>query len=112
MTPYSRTADTTQHLLPAAIDRLLVERHYKAKIGPWSFATVETRLAALSKAHEIYRIDNPQLGLGPESNPLRDPKVRLLQLPPAAPTPVAVAPLCARWPPRARDGGVAGDLRR
>ena len=78
VTPYSRTADTTQHLLPAAIDRLLVERHYKAKMGPWSFATVETRLAALSKAHEIYRMDNPHLGLGPGSNPLRDPKVRAL----------------------------------
>jgi integrase len=78
VTPYSRTTDTTQHLLPPAIDRLLVDRHYKSKLGPWSFATVETRLAALSKAHEIYRIDNPQLGLGPESNPLRDPKVRAL----------------------------------
>ena len=76
--PYARTADTTQHLLPPAIDRLLVERKYKARLGPWSFATVELRLAALSKAHEIYRIDNPQLGLGPESNPLRDPKVRAL----------------------------------
>ena len=78
VTPYSRTDDTTQHLLPPAIDRFLVERHYKAKMGPWSFATVETRLAALSKAHEIYRIDNPHLSLGPESNPLRDPKVRQL----------------------------------
>jgi integrase len=77
-TPYSRTSDTTQHLLPPAIDRMLVDRNYKAKIGPWSLATVETRLAALSKAHEIYRIDNPQLGLGPEMNPLRDPKVRSL----------------------------------
>ena len=78
VTPYSRTGDTTQHLLPPAIDRLLVDRHYKAKTGPWSLATVETRLAALSKAHEIYRIDNPHLGLGPDANPMRDPKVRLL----------------------------------
>jgi integrase len=78
VTPYSRTTDTTQHLLPPAIDRLLVERHYKAKMGPWSFATVETRLAALSKAHELYRMDHPQLRLGPEANPLRDPKVRSL----------------------------------
>ncbi len=77
-TPYARTADTTQHLLPPAIDRLLVDRQYKAKLGPWSLATVETRVAALSKAHEIYRIDNPQLGLGPESNPLHDPTVRAL----------------------------------
>ena len=78
VTPYSRTEETTQHLLPPAIDRFLVERHYKAKLGPWSFATVETRLAALSKAHEIYRFDNPHLNLGPESNPLRDPKIRQL----------------------------------
>ena len=78
VTPYSRSADTTQHLLPPAIDRLLVDRHYKARMGPWSLATVETRLAALSKAHEIYRMDNPHLGLGPESNPLHDPKVRAL----------------------------------
>src|SRR5450432_3566236 len=35
VTPYSRTRDTTQHLLPPAIDRLLVERQYKAKMGPW-----------------------------------------------------------------------------
>src|SRR6476646_10653673 len=74
VTPYSRTADTTQHLLPPAIDQLLVDRQYKAKLGPWSFATVETRLAALSKAHEIYRVDNPHLNLGPEANPLRDPQ--------------------------------------
>lgn len=78
VTPYSRTSETTQHLLPPAIDRLLVERHYKARMGPWSLATVETRLAALSKAHELYRMDNPQLALGPESNPLRDPTVRAL----------------------------------
>jgi integrase len=77
-TPYSRTSDTTQHLLPPAIDRLLVERQYKAKLGPWRFATVETRLAALSKAHEIYRIDHAHLGLGPEANPMRDAKVRAL----------------------------------
>ena len=77
-TPYARTDETTQHLLPPTIDRFLVERHYKAKLGPWSLATVETRLAALSKAHELYRIDNPHLGLGPESNPLRDPQVRQL----------------------------------
>src|SRR6478736_979152 len=31
VTPYSRTADTTQHLLPPAIDQLLVDRQYKAK---------------------------------------------------------------------------------
>ena len=78
VTPYSRTSETTQHLLPPAIDQFLVERHYKAKVGPWSLATVETRLAALSKAHEIYRIDHAHLGLGPEANPLRDPKVRAL----------------------------------
>ena len=113
VTPYSRTADTTQHLLPPAIDRFLVERHYKAKIGPWSFATVETRLAALSKAHEIYRIDNPHLGLGPEANPMRDPKVRSLL---AARAPGLRASRPRALPPRGRhaprDGGVARHLWR
>ena len=78
VTPFSRRAETTQHLLPAAIDRLLVDRAYKARLGPWSYATVETRLAALSKAHDRYIADNPQLQLGPEANPLRDPRVREL----------------------------------
>ncbi len=78
ITPYSRRSDTTQHLLPAAIDRLLVDRNYKAKLGPWTFSTVETRLAALSRAHERYIADNPQLKLGPEANPLKDPRVRQL----------------------------------
>jgi integrase len=78
VTPFSRRSDTTQHLLPAAIDRHLVDRNYKARLGPWSYATVETRLAALSKAHDRYIADNPQLHLGPEGNPLRDPRVREL----------------------------------
>jgi integrase len=77
-TPYSRVKDTTQHLLPADIDQLLVLRNYKAKLGPWTFSTVTTRLAALSKAHDRYIADNPHLGLGPEANPLRDPRVREL----------------------------------
>jgi integrase len=77
-TPYTRTRDTTQHLLPQAIDQLLVERRYKTKMGPWTFSTVKTRLAALSKAHDRYIADHPHLGLGPEANPLRDPRVREL----------------------------------
>jgi integrase len=77
-TPFSRKADTTQHLLPYAIDRLLVDRGYKAKTGPWTYATVETRLAALSKAHDRYIADHPELDLGPGVNPLRDPQVREL----------------------------------
>src|SRR5580658_3486939 len=42
--PFVPSARTTQHLLPPAIDRVLVARAYKAKLGPWSRATVETRL--------------------------------------------------------------------
>ena len=44
------------HPTPAApaIDRVLVARAYKAKLGPWSRATVETRLAALSRAHDVF----------------------------------------------------------
>ncbi len=76
--PYTPSSKTTQHLLPAAIDRVLFDRKYKAKLGPWSIATVQTRLAALSKAHEHYIANHPHLNLGPEINPLRDPTVRQL----------------------------------
>jgi integrase len=78
VTPFTKTEQTTQHLLPPAIDRHLVDLGYKKQTGPWSLPTVITRLAALSKAHEVYRVDNPQLQLGPEANPLRDPAVRQL----------------------------------
>jgi integrase len=76
--PYGPSSETTQHLLPLAIDRMLVERGYKAQLGPWSIATVQTRLAALSKAHEQYIAGNAHLHMGPEKNPLRDPRVRQL----------------------------------
>jgi integrase len=78
LSPYTPSSQTTQHLLPLAIDRLLVERGYKAQIGPWSLATVQTRLAALSKAHEHYILGNAHTHMGPEKNPLRDPRVRQL----------------------------------
>lgn len=75
-TAYTPSIATTRHLLPPAIDNWLVRRSYKQKTGPWSMATVKTRLAALSKAHEHYIANNPQLG--PQNNPLRDPRVRQL----------------------------------
>jgi integrase len=78
LSPYTPSSQTTQHLLPLAIDRLLVERGYKAQLGPWSLATVHTRLAALSKAHEHYIAGNAHTQMGPEKNPLRDPRVRQL----------------------------------
>jgi integrase len=78
VTPFTPTSATTQHLLPVAIDRVLVERQYKAKLGPWSLATVETRIAALSKAHEQYIAEHAHLKLGPETNPVKDPRVRQL----------------------------------
>jgi integrase len=78
VTPYANREQTTQHLLPLAIDRLLVERTYKAKLGPWTFATVQARLSALSRAHVQYLSSNPHLGLGPATNPIRDPRVRQL----------------------------------
>jgi len=78
LSPYASSSQTTQHLLPLAIDRLLVERGYKARLGPWSMATVQTRLAALSKAHDQYIANGAHLNLGPEENPLRDPRVRQL----------------------------------
>ena len=78
VSPYTPSSKATQHLLPLAIDQLLVERGYKSKLGPWSMATVQTRLAALSKAHEHFIANSTHLKLGPEINPLRDPRVRQL----------------------------------
>jgi integrase len=78
ISPYTPSSKTTQHLLPYAIDYVLVDRKYKAQLGPWSIATVQTRLAALSKAHEHYIANHAHLNLGPEINPLRDPTVRQL----------------------------------
>jgi integrase len=78
VSPYTPSSQTTQHLLPLAIDRVLVDRKYKAQLGPWSIATVHTRLAALSKAHEHYIANHAHLNLGPDVNPLRNPAVRQL----------------------------------
>jgi integrase len=78
LTPYTSSSKLTQHLLPLAIDQLLVKRGYKSKLGPWSMATVQTRLAALSKAHEHLIANSAHLMLGPEVNPMRDPRVRQL----------------------------------
>jgi integrase len=75
--PFVPSSRTTQHLLPPAIDRVLVERRYKAKLGPWSRVTVETRLAALSRAHDIF-IANQVPPLPAAANPLRDAGVRQL----------------------------------
>lgn len=75
--PFVPSSRTTQHMLPHAIDRVLVARAFKAKLGPWSRATVETRLAALSRAHDVFMAS--QLPpLPPEANPLGDPRVRHL----------------------------------
>jgi integrase len=78
VSPYTSSSRITQHLLPLAIDSLLVKRGYKAQLGPWSIATAQTRLAALSKAHEHFIANNAYLNVGPENNPLRDPRVRQL----------------------------------
>lgn len=77
-TAYTPSSQTTQHLLPLALDQVLVHRGYKDKLGPWSMATVKVRLAALSKAHEHYIANHPQLNLDAGANPLRHPEVRLL----------------------------------
>jgi integrase len=78
VSPYTPSSQTTQHLLPLAIDQLLVKRGYKAQLGAWSMATVQTRLAALSKAHDQFIASHAHLKLGPEVNPLRDARVRQL----------------------------------
>jgi integrase len=51
----------TQHLngLPTATDRALVERGFKAALGPHRPATVERRLASLSAAHQAQGAPNP-----------------------------------------------------
>jgi hypothetical protein len=78
VTPYTLFSKSTQHLLPPAIDQRLVEGGYKSKLGPWSIATLQTRLAALSKSHEHFIASSAHLKPGPEMNPLRDPQVRQL----------------------------------
>ena len=75
--PFVPSSRTTRHMLPPAIDRVLVARAYKAKMGPWSRATVETRVAALSCAHDVF-IANQVPPLPADANPLRDPGVRQL----------------------------------
>jgi len=76
-TPFLTSAQSSQHLLPPGIDQMLVTGGYKSKPGPWSLATVETRLAALSRAHDIYIANHPQK-LPPDANPMRNPEVRQL----------------------------------
>lgn len=75
--PFVPSKRTSQHLLPLAIDQLLVTGRYKSKLGAWSLATVETRLAALSRAHDVFIANHPQKLL-PEVNPMRTPAVRHL----------------------------------
>jgi hypothetical protein len=78
--PFVPANRTTRHLLPPAIDRVLVARAFKAKSGPWSLATAETRLAPLSKAHDVL-VANHIPPLPAAANPLRDPEVRNLSRP-------------------------------
>jgi integrase len=51
----------TDHLegLPEAVDRHLVDAGVKARAGVHAIATVERRLASLSKAHRLQDLDNP-----------------------------------------------------
>jgi integrase len=75
--PFLPSSRSSQHLLPDGIDQLLVTGGYKAKPGPWALATVETRLAALSRAHDLLIAGTP-LTHSPDDNPLRNPAVRHL----------------------------------
>jgi integrase len=56
------------HDLPGAIDAALLAAGFKAKPGAPKLATVEQRLAVLSKAHQLQELPNP----------LRDPGVQEL----------------------------------
>jgi integrase len=75
--PFLPSSRSSQHLLPGRIDQLLVSGGYKAKLGPWSLATVETRLAALSRAHDLLIAGEPRT-YSADDNPLRNPAVRHL----------------------------------
>ncbi|SCK11284.1 Site-specific recombinase XerD [Variovorax sp. HW608] len=61
----SRTAGAgTQEMklvwdLPPAIDQLLNAQGYKGKLGPMALATLEHRVAVISKAHQNLDLDNP-----------------------------------------------------
>ena len=48
-----------RHELPAAIDRALVERGFRAKAGPMALATLKHRVYVLSKAHALRGLKNP-----------------------------------------------------
>ena len=45
--------------LPPAIDQLLNDQGYKGKLGPMALATLEHRVAVISKAHQNLDLDNP-----------------------------------------------------
>lgn len=45
--------------LPAAVDLALVAAGLKAKLGPWTLATVRHRVAVLSTAHRLKQVANP-----------------------------------------------------
>lgn len=51
--------DACGHALPEAVDRWLVELKAKAKLGPWSLATILARLAALGTAHRWQKLESP-----------------------------------------------------
>jgi integrase len=45
--------------LPPAVDQALVAAGLKAKLGPWTLATVRRRVAVLSTAHRLKQVANP-----------------------------------------------------
>ncbi len=45
--------------LPPAVDQALVAAGLKAKLGPWTLATVRHRVAVLSTAHRLKQAPNP-----------------------------------------------------
>ena len=45
--------------LPLTVDQTLVAAGLKAKLGPWTLATVRHRVAVLSTAHRLKQVPNP-----------------------------------------------------
>lgn len=45
--------------LPAALDKQLVDARFKQRLGAFKLSTVVHRIAVLSKAHQLRRVENP-----------------------------------------------------
>lgn len=54
-----RSANGMTSELPEALDAQLVRARFKQRLGPFKLSTVVHRIAVLSKAHQLRRVENP-----------------------------------------------------